>query len=425
MLWWTCKQEWKDNRDHSYNSQFQIAAITVLISPVPFFGFYFDKQVSSLQIFNTVLYTTELQTPFTILPRFPLTVVTLPEFWNVSTHFCYPCTHSAIIRWCWHNRQKLVTYRTMLLPFWANSTWQVASHLSHSAVWELNNPALYHKKMKDTWKISMRWTTLPPIVWNYPTSSIPLLHSKSTSYPGATWISIKDEYIKRLCPYIKRLCRSTHLEVKELSLSIQNQGKLIRWSGCFFDVSAVQGHLVAARYRSRDSDWCPRLNPDHRRCRHMLAHKHQNWSHRYFSHVLFADESIASTTVMGMLWVFRGVVKRLVDCCIIETSGICRHDDHRPTIDSSSSIACDQCWWFQIWGLPANMRQWQRWCSVSLGHRSGCLGRYPAASRRPWTVWTGRQSQLISSAPILDTERQFFHLDTLNVTVFFWCDHLQ
>ena len=52
-------------------------------------------------------------------------------------------------------------------------------------------------------------------------------------------------------------------------------------------VCMVQGRLVAAGYCSRHPDRHPRLMHDHRRRRRMLTHKHQNWNHQHWPHVLF------------------------------------------------------------------------------------------------------------------------------------------
>ena len=107
------------------------SASTALIQQVPFSGLYFDEQVPSLQIRITVLSSTDLQTPRVALPGFP---ATLPVFWNVSTHFFYPCAHSVVASFtrCRLNRRKLNTYRETRLPSWENGTWQVPSELPHS-----------------------------------------------------------------------------------------------------------------------------------------------------------------------------------------------------------------------------------------------------------------------------------------------------
>ena len=59
------------------------SASTFLIQQVPFYGLYFDEQVPSLQIRIIVLFSTDLQTPFTVLPGFP---ATLPVFHPPHTH---------------------------------------------------------------------------------------------------------------------------------------------------------------------------------------------------------------------------------------------------------------------------------------------------------------------------------------------------
>ena len=85
-------------------------------------------------IHGTVLFTPDLLTPHTAFPSLP---ATLPVYWNVSTHFFYPCAHSVVASSTrWHlNRRNLNTYRETRPPSWENGTWQVPSQLSHSAKW--------------------------------------------------------------------------------------------------------------------------------------------------------------------------------------------------------------------------------------------------------------------------------------------------
>ena len=83
-------------------------------------------------IHGTVLFTPDLLTPHTAFTSLPAAV---PVFWNVSTHFFYPCEHSVVASStrCHLNRRKLNTYRETRPPSWENGTWQVPSQLSHSA----------------------------------------------------------------------------------------------------------------------------------------------------------------------------------------------------------------------------------------------------------------------------------------------------
>ena len=93
--------------------------------------------------------------------------------------------------------------------------------------------------------------------------------------------------------------------------------ELIRRTGCPVVFRMFQGHLTAAGYRPRLRDRCPRLTPDRRRCRHMLAHRHRNRNRQHSSHMLFADESIVGLyNCNGHARVFHCAVERLVDCCI-------------------------------------------------------------------------------------------------------------
>ena len=83
-------------------------------------------------------------------------------------------------------------------------------------------------------------------------------------------------------------------------------------------------------------------------------------------------------------------------------------------------------WWSQFRGLSANMRRWRRqWSGVSLRHRYGCLGRYPTAIKRPWTV----QKDKASSSPDQlhpdpgRWEKTLSPRDKKGMA-FFWCDCL-
>ena len=84
-------------------------------------------------IHGTALFTPDLLTPHTAFASLPATV---SVFWNVSTHFFYPCAHSvvALSTRCHLNRRKLNTYRVTRPPSWENGTWQVPSQLSHSVI---------------------------------------------------------------------------------------------------------------------------------------------------------------------------------------------------------------------------------------------------------------------------------------------------
>ena len=55
--------------------------------------------------------------------------------------------------------------------------------------------------------------------------------------------------------------------------------------------TAVQKRLVAFAYRSRRPARCPKLTQDHRHCLRVWAHRHLNWNHQPWSHVIFADKS--------------------------------------------------------------------------------------------------------------------------------------
>ena len=62
---------------------------------------------------------------------------------------------------------------------------------------------------------------------------------------------------------------------EQVSLSVRDQGEDdIRRIGLCVAVDRVRRRLVAAGYRSRHSDRCPRLTTDFRQCHCMLAHRH-------------------------------------------------------------------------------------------------------------------------------------------------------
>ena len=104
--------------------------------------------------------------------------------------------------------------------------------------------------------------------------------------------------------------------------------ELIRRTGGRVFVRTVQICLVAAGYISLHPDQCPRLTLNHRHRHRILALRHQNWNHQYWSHVIFADESIVSLYICnGPTRGFPGVVERLINHCIQETDGIRGYDD--------------------------------------------------------------------------------------------------
>ena len=121
--------EWKNNCDHSHFSQFKIvshSASTVLIQQEPFSALYFDGQVPSLQIRITVLFSTDLQTPSTALPGFP---ATLSVFWNVSTHFFYPCTHSVVASFTLCRERYLAGTFSVTTQWFSKFIWPKHEHI--------------------------------------------------------------------------------------------------------------------------------------------------------------------------------------------------------------------------------------------------------------------------------------------------------
>ena len=67
--------------------------------------------------------------------------------------------------------------------------------------------------------------------------------------------------------------------------------ELTRRIRCRIFVYLVLIYLIVAEYRSRHPARCPRLTPDHCHLLRILLHRHQNWNHQDWSHVIFADAS--------------------------------------------------------------------------------------------------------------------------------------
>ena len=113
-------------------------------------------------IHGTVLFTPALLTPHTAFASLPATE---PVFWNVSTHFLYPCAHSVVASStrCHLNRRKLNAYRETRPPSWENGTWQVPSQLSHSDMETLSAlPATFVRVNIELWGsfiAGMGWRT--------------------------------------------------------------------------------------------------------------------------------------------------------------------------------------------------------------------------------------------------------------------------
>ena len=104
--------------------------------------------------------------------------------------------------------------------------------------------------------------------------------------------------------------------------------ELIRRTGRHIFVRTVQICLVAAGFHSRHPGRCPILTPDHHHHRGILAHKHHNWNHRYWSYVLFAYESIVNSN--EHVWVFRLVAERLVPLGQLGKSALTRKKAGQP-----------------------------------------------------------------------------------------------
>ena len=95
------------------------------------------------------------------------------------------------------------------------------------------------------------------------------------SYPWVTWASIGDNCIKK-----DRALLCIMRWKSYPSASTIRVGLIRRTGRCVF-VRMVQRCLAVAGYRSRHPARCPSLTLDHRRRRHKLAHRHQNWNHQH------------------------------------------------------------------------------------------------------------------------------------------------
>ena len=160
---------------------------------------------------------------------------------------------------------------------------------------------------------------------------------------------------------------------------LPHQKRTMRFSISWEEVSFLtrQRRLLVVRYRSGHQDRCPRLTPDYRHRRYMLAKRHLNWNHNHWPHLMFSVE-FTLVNSDGCARLFRRVVKWLVDRCIQETGWA---EWLRLTLNSSANITWDQCWWFQFWWPCDNMRR-QRWWLIQ--SKSGAYiwvsWGYPAAN---------------------------------------------
>ena len=177
-------------------------------------------------IHGTVLFTPDLLTPHTAFPSLPATV---PVFWNVSTHFFYPCAHSVVASStrCHLNRRKLNTYRATRPPSWENGTWQVPSQLSHSEYGWVStrerrnysalaiefhlcctNPSIHNKEMV------MTLAYLQGSCWALPIVTVPG-HSLNQEIQPGPWFNMNKnlsyQYRKSHCWRDRTIVRSSYL----------------------------------------------------------------------------------------------------------------------------------------------------------------------------------------------------------------------
>ena len=149
---------------------------------------------------------------------------------------------------------------------------------------------------------------------------------RGTVCQGVIWHLLKRITSKENRAQLSIMRRNSFLQAPIKVELISRTGRPV----CF---SMIQGRLVTAGYRSRHLDRCPRLTLSHHR-RRMLAHKHHNWSHQHWYHVLFADESINLYKCNGHGRVYRRIVERQRNCCMQETDEIrdnIRHSGRRLT----------------------------------------------------------------------------------------------
>ena len=175
--------------------------------------------------------------------------------------------------------------------------------------------------------------------------------------------------------------------------------ELITQIGRHIFVRTVQRCFVAVWYRPRHP-WRPMPMTDSRPLPppRMLAHRHQIWNNQDWSHVLFNCWRVHSQPPQ-LEWAcpsFRRIVasKRRMEFVGMTTRMV--EADPRLVIEYHLRPML----LVPVWGLFANIRRRQRWSAVSPGHQSRCLGRYPAVTKRLWTMWQ-RQSgvQFAWSAP--------------------------
>ena len=226
--------------------------------------------------------------------------------------------------------------------------------------------------------------------------------------------------------------------------------ELIRRTGRSVFVRTSQGRSETAGYSSRHQDRCPRLNPEHRCCRCMLAKRPNSWNHQHWSPgPLARSVKLRVAHVPGMLATF-SPAPRVSDPDMHH--GTCVM--HVPWSLNSSFF------WSQWWGKHSRrMRNLQFYVSgkrpmqysirfrlyVSVfggsisgacvpicgggsdgrsGHRPACFERYPATTKHVRTKLR-RPVRLISSPQSWMMKEKSFTHDTEKGAVSLWCDRLK
>ena len=175
--------------------------------------------------------------------------------------------------------------------------------------------------------------------------------------------------------------------------------ELIRRLGCLGLARTAQGHLVAAGYRSRHPDGChfsSSLPPPY------VGKQTQSWNHQHWSHAIFHNESRVSLYHSGHhargFHLFLACNNALVFQQYDEKLGHA-HCGCRGWLWTHQQIAQETSAERSCFGACVPTCGRGDGGRVSLEHQSGCLERYPAATKRPWTILTttGRPVRLIIS----------------------------
>ena len=149
----------------------------------------------------------------------------------------------------------------------------------------------------------------------------------------------------------------------------------------------------------------PKLTLHHHRGSHMLAHRHQNWNHRHWSHVFFADGSIDSLYSCNRhARVFRRVVESLVDCCIhqMDFAGTTTRDPGLNIEYRMRPVLIVPAWRPVCQHVAAAM--------MSIGLSGALVWMSRRKSSCYWTSSGRADKDRLPNSLILDAERKLFRL---------------